>query len=75
MKDLIVHMLEFDVNKRYTIEEVVSHPWFKKCKEKAKNIIINNTNQINNYDNIETNVTKVTKIIRNPSEIITIILN
>ena len=71
MKDLIVHMLEFDVNKRYTIEEVVSHPWFKKCKEKAKNIIINNTNQINNYDNIETNVTKVTKIIRNPSEIIT----
>jgi serine/threonine protein kinase len=70
MKDLIVHMLEFDVNKRYTIEEVVSHPWFKKCKEKAKNIIINNTNQINNYDNIETNVTKVTKIIRNPSEII-----
>ena len=71
MKDLIAHMLEFDVNKRYTIEEVVSHPWFKKCKEKAKNITINNSNPINNYDNIETNVTKVTKIIRNPSDNIT----
>ena len=70
MKDLITHMLEFDVNKRYTIDEVVMHPWFKKCQEKIKsiNINMNNVNKINNFENFETNVTKVTKIIRSPTE-------
>ena len=72
MKDLIIHMLEFDVNKRYTIEEVISHPWFKKCKEKIKNIEIsnnsNNNNNLINFENFETNVTKVTKIIKSPTE-------
>ena len=68
MKDLIIHMLENDVNRRYTIDEVVSHPWFKKCKNKIKNIDLINSNHNNIFDNFETNVTKVTKIIKIPSE-------
>ena len=70
MKDLITHMLENDVNKRYTIDEVVSHPWFKKCKNKIKNIDLITINKINNinFDELETNVTKVTKIKKDPKE-------
>ena len=69
MKDLIIHMLEFDVNYRYTIDEVISHPWFKKCKEKIKSCdLISNYNNINNYENIKTSVSKVTKITRSPIE-------
>ena len=69
MKDLIIHMLEFDVNYRYTIDEVISHPWFKKCKEKIKSCDLNsNYNNINNYENIKTSVSKVTKITRSPIE-------
>ena len=70
MKDLIIHMLEFDVNYRYTIDEVISHPWFKKCKEKIKSCDLNSNynNIINNYENIKTNVSKVTKITRSPIE-------
>ena len=71
MKDLIIHMLEFDVNYRYTIDEVISHPWFKKCKEKIKSCDLNsnsNDNNINNYENIKTSVSKVTKITRSPIE-------
>ena len=66
MKDLIIHMLEDDINRRYTIDEVVSHPWFKKCKNKIQNSDLNQINKINNLDNFETNVTKVTKIIKSP---------
>ena len=71
MKDLIIHMLEFDVVRRYTIEEIVAHPWFKKCREKIQNnnFNLNNYNQINNYDNLETNVTKVTKISKNQTQL------
>ena len=72
MKDLIIHMLEFDVNYRYTIDEVISHPWFKKCKEKIKSCDLNSNsnynNIINNYENIKTSVSKVTKITRSPIE-------
>ena len=70
MKDLIIHMLEFDVNYRYTIDEVISHPWFKKCKEKIKSCALNSNdnNIINNYENIKTSVSKVTKITRSPIE-------
>ena len=70
MQDLIVHMLENDVNKSYTIDEVVSHPWFKKCKNKIKNIdsITINKNNKNNFDEFETNVTKVTKVMKDPKE-------
>ena len=70
MKDLIIHMLDNDVKRRYTIDEVVSHPWFKKCKNKIKDIDLIQINKINNinFDNLETNVTKVTKIIKEPIE-------
>lgn len=27
--DLISHMLDRDVGQRYTIQQVVDHPWFK----------------------------------------------
>ena len=70
MQDLIIHMLENDVNKRYTIDEVVAHPWFNKCKNKIKNIDlipINKNNNIN-FDECETNVTKVTKILKYPND-------
>jgi len=70
MKDLIIHMLENDVNRRYTIDEVVAHPWFKKCKNKIKDIDSISINKINNinFDEFETNVTKVTKVVKNPTE-------
>ena len=70
MKDLIIHMLENDVNRRYTIDEVVAHPWFKKCKNKIKDIDSISINKINNinFDEFETNVTKVTKVIKDPRE-------
>ena len=70
MKDLIIHMLENDVNRRYTIDEVVAHPWFKKCKNKIKDIDSISINKINNinFDEFETNVTKVTKVVKNPKE-------
>ena len=70
MKDLIIHMLENDVNRRYTIDEVVAHPWFKKCKNKIKDIDSISINKINNinFDEFETNVTKVTKVIKDPKE-------
>ena len=69
MKDLILHMLEIDAIKRYTINEVVSHPWFKKCSEKIKKTDTNTINNINNFEEIETNVTKVTKILKKPNDI------
>ena len=77
MKDLIIHMLEFDVVKRYTIEEVVAHPWFKKCKEKIQNnsFDMHNYNRINNYDNLETNVIKVTKLSNNKTQFISSPIN
>ena len=28
-KDLILRLVSFDGNKRYTVEEVKSHPWMK----------------------------------------------
>ena len=70
MKDLIIHMLENDVNRRYTIDEVVAHPWFKKCKNKIKDIDSISLNKINNinFDEFETNVTKVTKVVKDPKE-------
>ena len=70
MKDLIIHMLENDVNRRYTIDEVVAHPWFKKCKNKIKDIDSISINKINNinFDEFETNVTKVTKVVKDPKE-------
>ena len=68
MKDLIIHMLDNDVKRRYTIDEVVAHPWFNKCKNKYKDIDLIQINKFNhiNFDNCETNVTKVTKIIKEP---------
>ncbi|OHS99067.1 CAMK family protein kinase [Tritrichomonas foetus] len=32
--DLISHMLEKDKNKRYSIDQVKSHPWYRFCTEK-----------------------------------------
>ena len=64
MKDLITKMLEMDVSKRYTIEQVVEHPWFEKCRKE-----INNQNQnINFYSTFKE--PKVTKIIKNRKDII-----
>ena len=58
-------MIEKDVNKRFTIEQVIYHPWFKYCEEKLKNErLINKNSQKDNYVN---NNIKVTKIIRNPN--------
>ena len=63
MKDLIINMLNPNALKRYTIEQVVAHPWFKKWKDEIKN------NNINIYmPNKETNEIKITKIIRNKND-------
>ena len=59
MKDLIIKMLNPNALKRYTIEEVAMHPWFKKCGGE-----INNKIKIN-YPIIEANRIKITKIIKN----------
>ena len=59
MKDLIIRMLNPNVLKRYTIEEVASHPWFKKCREE-----FNNKNKIN-FPIIDSSRIKVTKINKN----------
>ena len=66
MKDLIIHMLNSDVSKRYTIDQVVAHPWFKKCQEEInnKNIKINLNINYNNIPSQEMNITKITKIIK-----------
>ena len=66
MKDLIIHMLNSDVSKRYTIDQVVAHPWFKKCQEEInnKNIKINLNINYNNMPSQEMNITKITKIIK-----------
>ena len=77
MKDLINHMLNSDVSKRYTIEQVVAHPWFRKCKEeidKRNNDINydiknnNNDNNINIYNTYKdmdiSKITKITKITK-----------
>jgi serine/threonine protein kinase len=69
MKNLIINMLNNDVSKRYNIDQVVAHPWFKKCKEeidKKNNYISNNIN--NNYNSYMTyqdlNISKITKITK-----------
>ena len=59
MKDLIIRMLNPNVLKRYTIEEVANHPWFKKCGSEINNRI--------KFPIIEPNKIKVTKIIKNKS--------
>jgi len=38
-KDLILRLFSFDGNKRYTVEEIKSHPWMQSAtydKEKAR---------------------------------------
>ena len=57
MKDLIIHMLEMDVSKRYTIEQVAGHPWFKKCRKEIQNKEIKNHIPI-----IKSSKMKITKI-------------
>ena len=63
MKDLIIKLLEMDASKRYTIEQVIKHPWFKK--------FIKGVNNINFYPPIKKpKVTKITKIIKNRRNIV-----
>jgi len=74
MKDLIMNMLEMDVQKRYTIEQVAAHPWFRRWKINIKNKINNMNSNINNnmnpfQDMNVTNITKITKIIKNKNDI------
>ena len=68
MKDLIINMLQMDVFKRYTIEQVAAHPWFKRCREEInkKNHFIYN---IPFKEENKTNITKITKIIKNKNDI------
>ena len=72
MKDLIIHMLNSDVSKRYTIDQVVAHPWFKKCQEEInnKNVKINLNMNNNIPPSQEMNITKITKIIKNTDDIL-----
>ena len=63
MKDLIINMINPDISKRYTIEKVVSHPWFKKCKK--ENIIHNNNINFYKPENEVNNNIKITKITKN----------
>ena len=30
VKDLVVHLLKEDLSKRYTLDQICSHPWIKK---------------------------------------------
>ena len=76
MKDLIMNMLEMDIQKRYTIEQVTAHPWFRRWRINIKNKInimntsINNNNNMNPFpDTNITNITKITKIIKNKNDI------
>lgn len=43
-KDLISHCLDKDPKKRYTIDEVLDHPWLKSCYNDPDLIRIENTN-------------------------------
>lgn len=74
MKDLIMNMLEMDIQKRYTIEQVAAHPWFRRWKINIKNKINAMSTNLNNNmnpfpDTNITNVTKITKIVKNKNDI------
>ena len=76
MKDLIMNMLDMDVQKRYTIEQVASHPWLRRWRINIKNKMnsTSTSTNINNYMNPfqemnATNITKITKIIKNKNDI------
>ena len=64
MKDLIINMLNSNVSERYTIEQVVAHPWFKKCEDEFKN------NIKADIPNNEMSNIKITKIIKNKHDLI-----
>ena len=63
MKDLIIKMLNFNALERYTIEQVVMHPWFKKCNEEFNKKNTNLNIPINEAKEI-----KITKINRNKND-------
>ena len=70
MKDLIINMLEMDIQKRYTIEQVAAHPWFRRWKISIKNKNNSMNGNMNNnmnpfQDTNITNITKITKVIKN----------
>jgi hypothetical protein len=76
MKDLIMNMLDMDVQKRYTIEQVASHPWLRRWRINIKNKINSTSTNININNNMNpfqemnaTNITKITKIIKNKNDI------
>ena len=71
MKDLICHMLEYDIKKRYDINQVISHCWLQKYKNnenkrnikiiklstnKTNNQYLNHTNSDNRRRNIDKNI-------------------